>query len=731
MNKQSKTEYVKKYKTPIIAFALILLVAIIFIIFFCNSKKQEKTQQALFKEEQEQLTDMTVYLDEIAEIVDTNREHLAEAALSQSEATQTLTELSEALTVLEKDLTRIESQIERQKESQITENSKVTAALTELSENQTKIQEQIAATNTAITAILSNLREENGSLFSTAFEKLETLQADFSKMQEDTKSYYDSLTGLITLLQEENDTQYKELTETLLAAQEELSTLIENRFASLQLQLDEDFSALMERLDALHEQITAAETSITDLLLLIEGNNEERQEEIRTAFVNINTAMEQIRADYSNAHMQIQQLIQKLQETEDANHKETLSALTTMESNMTESSLENLNRITNSLQTMEDNFSSSMNKMQNEFSQSFSNLNTDIDKNLSQYNSSMTEQLNQLSTNITNQYQNLTTTINNYDSNQQESFNNLISYINQKLQQVFQYVSSGKKKLASALLTKGVSIREDATFEEIYQAILSISQKLVIGVQQLPGTISYDYHYHVDGNGNQIHSNTSTSPGGCYLQTRHQDYEVVGTHEEERTDTREERTECGCGNSGYAYGEAPCPSCGHHHWGSTCNHASTKHVTYTYYVTVTDYGWVTKNYYDLNCPFSDGQILGAHIIYDESALSAATLMNEEKAYSMPAKIEEKFLRFGEVLQEIIVDIAETEQEETQDKVTEEVTDTIEPGENDATEESEMEETEETETEETEESETEETEENETEEQEILSIPENAALPVEE
>ena len=78
--------------------------------------------------------------------------------------------------------------------------------------------------------------------------------------------------------------------------------------------------------------------------------------------------------------------------------------------------------------------------------------------------------------------------------------------LKQDMNQVFTSVSNGKKKLASALLTKGVSTNEDATFAQLAEAILNIDQKLVIGVEEIPGTIRYQYHYHVDASGNQPHT---------------------------------------------------------------------------------------------------------------------------------------------------------------------------------------------------------------------------------
>ena len=91
--------------------------------------------------------------------------------------------------------------------------------------------------------------------------------------------------------------------------------------------------------------------------------------------------------------------------------------------------------------------------------------------------------------------------------------------LKQDMNQVFTSVSNGKKKLASALLTKGVSTNEDATFAQLAEAILNIDQKLVIGVEEIPGTIRYQYHYHVDASGNQPHTEKSDTAGGCYTGT--------------------------------------------------------------------------------------------------------------------------------------------------------------------------------------------------------------------
>lgn len=293
-----------------------------------------------------------------------------------------------------------------------------------------------------------------------------------------------------------------------------------------------------------------------------------------------------------------------------------------------------------------------------------------MSQNMSQYNSSMVDMFSQLDTNITNQYQNLFNTVNNYDANQQEGLDNLIKVLDQKLQQVFQYVSDGKRKLASALLTKGVSIREDATFEEIYRAILAVPQQLVIGVQKIPGTISYDYHYHVNAGGSMNHSAQEPIRGGCYMAPVYHVHTgnssgggcytapIIHTH----------TSDC------YSEGshDSSCPShiefhsydCGGVHDWDDDGHGCDGFTAYdcdghTYLSCNKGNGVVgyslncgkstsTIEYYVPSCGLSDGQIIGAHIVYTQSAVSYA----RAAAYAAHSMEEEEV---SEVLIEEAVD----------------------------------------------------------------------------
>ena len=351
MKRHPKTEYLKRHKIPLIVL-FFAIIALIFAILFWNIMEQGNAQQALFTKEQEQLTDMDTYLHEIAKTVDTNREQLAEAILSQTEAAQTLAELSESLMLLDNNLAGVEARIEKQKEIQTSQNERITTAFALLSNNQQDIREQIDTVlldlqekmdNNFLTSIekleivqkeiknifnstsekLENMREENETNFNSTseklenmqeknannfiltFEKLEKLQGDFDQIYADTEAYYENLTKAIILLQKDSGTQHGELVENLLTVKEDISALLNNRFANLELSLDEDVAALMACLDTLHTQIADAELSIFTLLTLMETNNSERQDEINAAFASLNVAMEQIQTDYGNAHFQI------------------------------------------------------------------------------------------------------------------------------------------------------------------------------------------------------------------------------------------------------------------------------------------------------------------------------------------------------------------------------------------------------------------------------------------
>ena len=150
-----------------------------------------------------------------------------------------------------------------------------------------------------------------------------------------------------------------------------------------------------------------------------------------------------------------------------------------------------------------------------------------LDQNVSQNLAGVTDRLGELNVGVQNSItlleQNFAKHMNELSQMSGEGTGALKAYMSelnealkQNLNQVFTSVSNGKTGLASALLTKGVSADDDATFAELKDAVLRIPQKLVIGVQEVPGTITYHYHYHADASGENPHTETVAVQGGCY-----------------------------------------------------------------------------------------------------------------------------------------------------------------------------------------------------------------------
>ena len=182
--------------------------------------------------------------------------------------------------------------------------------------------------------------------------------------------------------------------------------------------------------------------------------------------------------------------------------------------------------------------------------------------------------------------------------------------LKQDMNQVFTSVSNGKKKLASALLTKGVSTNEDATFAQLTEAILNIDQKLVIGVEEIPGTIRYQYHYHVDASGNQPHTEKSDTAGGCYTGTHGHVHSVEdGCYKEESYHVH--RDDC----SGYPVWVDWAPGV-EPYWGFIYTCGEPANATRRVLICSKQAG--STDYYVPSCGLADGQIIGAEIMYDQA-----------------------------------------------------------------------------------------------------------------
>lgn len=424
----------------------------------------------------------------------------------------------------------------------------------------------------------------------------------------------------------------------------------------------EEISRIMQEMDAQKKQDnTDHKESITEINRINESVQSVNQtvskleDRLNTSYENLKNLVQEVRTtEEKNRELWTQeqtqlteQQKQLLKEVEES-RQETIRSLALVESNlknMLESDmvqitaafgsltaelqtrvqelsalLENrMNRVDQNLSGLDKNVTGLGNNISG-LSENVNGLNENVDgvgKNVESLFTRIGELDNGMQTNLTTLQQTFAKQFGDLNVSAGQNTEELKSYLEelnnglkQDMNQVFTSVSNGKKKLASALLTKGVSTNEDATFAQLAEAILNIDQKLVIGVEEIPGTIRYQYHYHVDASGNQPHTEKSDTAGGCYTGTHGHVHSVEdGCYKEESYHVH--RDDC----SGYpvwvdwAPGVKP-------YWGFIYTCGEPANATRRVLICSKQAG--STDYYVPSCGLADGQIIGAEILYDQA-----------------------------------------------------------------------------------------------------------------
>lgn len=424
----------------------------------------------------------------------------------------------------------------------------------------------------------------------------------------------------------------------------------------------EEISRIMQEMDAQKKQDnTDHKESITEINRINESVQSVNQtvskleERLNTSYENLKNLVQEVRTtEEKNRELWTQeqtqlteQQKQLLKEVEES-RQETIRSLALVESNlknMLESDmvqitaafgsltaelqtrvqelsalLENrMNRVDQNLSGLDKNVTGLGNNISG-LSENVNGLNENVDgvgKNVESLFTRIGELDNGMQTNLTTLQQTFAKQFGDLNVSAGQNTEELKSYLEelnnglkQDMNQVFTSVSNGKKKLASALLTKGVSTNEDATFAQLAEAILNIDQKLVIGVEEIPGTIRYQYHYHVDASGNQLHTEKSDTAGGCYTGTHGHVHSVEdGCYKEESYHVH--RDDC----SGYPVWVDWAPGV-EPYWGFIYTCGEPANATRRVLICSKQAG--STDYYVPSCGLADGQIIGAEIVYDQA-----------------------------------------------------------------------------------------------------------------
>lgn len=424
----------------------------------------------------------------------------------------------------------------------------------------------------------------------------------------------------------------------------------------------EEISRIMQEMDAQKKQDnTDHKESITEINRINESVQSVNQtvsrleDRLNTSYENLKNLVQEVRTtEEKNRELWTQeqtqlteQQKQLLKEVEES-RQETIRSLALVESNlknMLESDmvqitaafgsltaelqtrvqelsalLENrMNRVDQNLSGLDKNVTGLGNNISG-LSENVNGLNENVDgvgKNVESLFTRIGEMDNGMQTNLTTLQQTFAKQFGDLNVSAGQNTEELKSYLEelnnglkQDMNQVFTSVSNGKKKLASALLTKGVSTNEDATFAQLAEVILNIDQKLVIGVEEIPGTIRYQYHYHVDVSGNQPHTEKSDTAGGCYTGTHGHVHSVEdGCYKEESYHVH--RDDC----SGYPVWVDWAPGV-EPYWGFIYTCGEPANATRRVLICSKQAG--STDYYVPSCGLADGQIIGAEIVYDQA-----------------------------------------------------------------------------------------------------------------
>lgn len=424
----------------------------------------------------------------------------------------------------------------------------------------------------------------------------------------------------------------------------------------------EEISRIMQEMDAQKKQDnTDHKESITEINRINESVQSVNQtvskleDRLNTSYENLKNLVQEVRTtEEKNRELWTQeqtqlteQQKQLLKEVEES-RQETIRSLALVESNlknMLESDMVQITAafgsLTAELQTRVQELSALLENRMNRVDQNLSGLDknvTGLGNNISGLNENVNglnenvdgvgknveslftrigELDNGMQTNLTTLQQTFAKQFGDLNVSAGQNTEELKSYLEelnnglkQDMNQVFTSVSNGKKKLASALLTKGVSTNEDATFAQLAEAILNIDQKLVIGVEEIPGTIRYQYHYHVDASGNQPHTEKSDTAGGCYTGTHGHVHSVEdGCYKEESYHVH--RDDC----SGYPVWVDWAPGV-EPYWGFIYTCGEPANATRRVLICSKQTG--STDYYVPSCGLADGQIIGAEILYDQA-----------------------------------------------------------------------------------------------------------------
>ncbi len=404
---------------------------------------------------------------------------------------------------------------------------------------------------------------------------------------------------------------------------------------------------LATHLTTLHEDIFTTETDIQTMLNSISESELTSYEEYRTKFSTIEEQVATLDTTFQSIIEETQLKITELNSNSDSRTDTLITKLTTLQETLTsqekslnEDVLSTLSILKETLRTESKAQNTEVLNTLESFQEDSARQLTDVQEDLrgelgSRFDANsqaMNSQFTALSENTQTNLNLLSGSIAQENDELRAEIRSVYDYIDRS----FTSVADGKQLVASALATKNVPVAEDATFQEIYTAILGIPQTVQAGSLS-SGEVVHTYHHHTLGvrgdadstdgatgaYGDTYHASTSggcfTKPvyhvhtAACYHITHH-----VGEFEwsEYHSDTDAEGDEMGNWGVGSTVKCDDCDATTYHREsgkGSTGGGSTTVRWTSSTLICGKTEG--TIEYYVKSCPLTEGQPVQSLITY--------------------------------------------------------------------------------------------------------------------
>lgn len=435
-----------------------------------------------------------------------------------------------------------------------------------------------------------------------------------------------------------------------------LNTLYDNRNEEEQAKLNESAT----KLTSIEERLSKVNIDVTELLKEISANEKTDIDVILEKFSKTSEEIEKLGSETGK-------IIDELKKTAETNKSEMADEITKIETSLNESTKKTEASMTESLNKITSSLNDSINKTNNSLTDAInkgntsltdaitksntsvgemilqsnnsvgeliSQGNTSLSDKIAQGNSRVSEEINSSNENLSGKIQLLSENISSSLTQGNEgimgflnefgaSVNERFNRIDTDIEQVFQYVTNGKLKIASALVTIGDREAEDAEDGQLVQSFDELASKIEHS-QDISGTydsdgetrdlsgaiennlpigvgawvrghfvvgngadirasfekgysdgfadglaqglsreahIEYIYHQHVDADGNPTDSTVINGYGGCFVAAETTTVQVP------------------CGGTVSASWHDPDYYWTNGHWSGTCNRCGAKQVT--------------------------------------------------------------------------------------------------------------------------------------------------------